>query len=253
MNFVALVRCVLVAIAILVAIPVDSPAQLARNANKAPVATQNYVIPVRELAIPSNARDSLQNGNRLLAKSDFSGAASQFQRAIAGFPNYYEAYFLLGIADLKMDREGDAEKAFRKALEFSDGRYALPYFGLGLVLCGEKDFAQAAIEAQMGLDLDSEGWFGYYAQGRALFGLGRLDEAEKSARDLIARKADLAEAYLLLADIHQQQNRTVELLTDLDEYIALDDDKATRKRAQDIRDNLQRSIFRAGASLIPEP
>jgi tetratricopeptide (TPR) repeat protein len=252
MNLVPLVRCLLLAIVVSFVIPVNSSAQIVNRGNKAPVPGQSY-ISVRELAIPSNARGSLQNGNRLLAKSDFSGAATQFQSAIATFPTYYEAYFLLGIADMKMDHEGDAEKAFQKAMELSDGRYALAYFGLGLVLCGEKNFAEAAAEAKTGLELDSDSWFGYYAQGRALFGLGRLEEAEKSARNLIARKANLAEAYLLLADIHQQQNRTVELLTDLDEYIALDDNSVTRDRARDYRDNLQRVLFQASAVVTPKP
>jgi tetratricopeptide (TPR) repeat protein len=243
----------LLALAVSFLLPLESAAQVADNAKRAAVVARSYLISERELSIPSRARDLLQDGNRRLARSDFSGAATEFQRAVATFPDYYEAYFLLGIADMKIYREGDAEKAFRKAMELSDGRYALAHFGLGLALCAQENFAEAAAETQVGLELDSESWFGYYAQGRALFGLGRLEEAEKSARELISRKADLAEAYLLLADIHEQQHRNAELLTDLDAYIALDDDSATRNRARDIRDGVQRALSRMSKVTTPQP
>src|SRR4030081_1619595 len=74
----------------------------------------NYVVSVRELSIPPKAVHALQNGVELLAKKDAARSLPQFQRAIAEFANFYEAYYKMGVADLKLWRIADAEQALRK-------------------------------------------------------------------------------------------------------------------------------------------
>jgi tetratricopeptide (TPR) repeat protein len=253
MNLIRLARCFLLAVPISFLLSPGAAAQFKDHDNRPAVVARNYTISERELSIPARARDLLQNGNRRLARNDFAGAATQFQRAVSTFPDYYEAYFLLGIADMKINREEYAQEAFRKSIELSGGRYAQAHFGLGLILCAQQSFGEAAAEVQRGLELDSESWFGYYAQARAFFGLGRVQEAEQSAHELIARKADLAEAYLLLADIHQQEHRIAETLSDLDQYIVLDGDSSSRDRARGIRDRIERTLSEAGSITTPQP
>jgi len=231
-------RRVLAAAAVLFFLPAWLPAQVgggAGGARAAADAAPDYLVSLRDLSIPSRARDAFQEGNRRLAKADFLHSAQQFQRAIARFADYYEAYFYLGISEMNLGQPEEAEKDFQKSLELSAGRYAQADFGLGLLWCDRGNFSDAMTPIQKGLDLDNDSWFGYYAQARALFGLDRLRDAEKSARQALARKADLADAYLLLADVHSRENSTAMVLQDLDEYIACDPDSSTRAKARKVR------------------
>jgi hypothetical protein len=44
----------------------------------------------------------------------------------------------LGIAEEKLEYATEAESAFRKSIELTDGRYAPQHFGLALILADDK-------------------------------------------------------------------------------------------------------------------
>src|SRR6202162_3080732 len=93
-----------------------------------------YAFSVRELSIPPKALHAFEQGMEGLAKKDAAGSLPHFQRAIAEFAGYYEAYDRMGAADLKLWRVTEAEQAFRKSIELSGGRYAHPLLALGAIL-----------------------------------------------------------------------------------------------------------------------
>src|ERR1700730_11072123 len=99
-----------------------------------------HAVSVRELSIPPKAHHAFQKGVERLAKDDAAGSWPTFQRAVAEFATYYEAYFEIGAAELKLWRTGDAAQALRKSIELSGGQYAEPLFALGAVLNYEKKF-----------------------------------------------------------------------------------------------------------------
>ena len=51
-----------------------------------------YAVSVRELSIPPKALHAFEQGVELLAKKDPAGSLPHFQRAIAEYAGYYEAY-----------------------------------------------------------------------------------------------------------------------------------------------------------------
>ena len=240
-------------------VQVDSGAQplllyLNKSSAADPPAPGN-VVSVRELSIRPKARDAFQRGLRRLAENDPTGGVAQFQHAIAAFPGYYEAYYQIGFADLKLGRQADAEQAFRKSIQLSVGRFPQAHFGLGAILCDQGKFAEAETTIRKGLELDDD-WIGHYYRARALFGLNRLDEAEKSASEVIFQKADLPEVYLLLGDIHIHQKNYSALLKDVDDYLKLDPDGPTSAEARIVQEKARRvlSESRSAATLTqPEP
>jgi tetratricopeptide (TPR) repeat protein len=90
---------------------------------------------VRELKIPDRARQAFDKGLERLEKFDAVGGRTQFARAIAAFPGYYEAYYHLGVAELRLGDDKKAAEAFQKAIDLSGGRYPWAQFALGFVLC----------------------------------------------------------------------------------------------------------------------
>src|SRR5262249_35395461 len=171
-----------------------------------------------ELSIPEKARKAFHKGNQRLAVKDSAGSIAEFQRAIALFPNYYEAYYKLGIAHLDLQQADEGETAFRKAIELSAGRYAPPHSGLSLILCIDGRLVEAESLARRAVDLDPADATGNYALASVLYATNRLPEAEKTALKAVTCKPNFGEAYLLLAQIHLRQSNASAVVEDLDAY-----------------------------------
>jgi tetratricopeptide (TPR) repeat protein len=204
----------------------------------------SYVLSVREVHVPSKARKAFEKGAERLAKNDPSGSLVQFRRAISKFPDYYEAYYASGLAELRLAQEEDAERAFQKSIDLSAGHYAPPQVALGSMLCDHGEFAAAESPIRRGLELDPNSWVARLYLARALFGQQRWDEAEESAQELILLNPQVREAYLVLAGVHFHQNKEVAALNDLDEYLKLDHHSELSAKIRGTREQLEHADFR---------
>jgi len=213
----------------------------------------SYGVSVRELSIPPKALQAFQKSVELLAKKDAAGSLPHFQRAVAEFASFYEAYYKMGVADLRLWRVADAEQAYRRSIELSGGQYAQPLLALGVLLSYREKFAEAERVTREGLDLDPTSWAGHYSLGCALFGLDRLEEAEKSVQEALRWKTDSAEAHLLLADIHNREKNYSAAPQDLEEYLKLDPDSPTSVKAKALRDSAQRALVESQTSTAFAP
>lgn len=182
----------------------------------------DYVVSVQELKMSSKARKAFDHGSRLLLKGDAAGSLTYFQRAIAEYPGHYKAYYDMGIAHYRLGHIADAEQAFQKSIDLTGGAYGPPQFAMGMVLCEEHEFREAETAIQHGLDVDPGSATGKYFLGWAQFALNRLVDAERSVRQALLRKANFADAYFLLARIHQRQHNSPAVVEDLNAYLKLD-------------------------------
>ena len=203
----------------------------------------NNEVSVRELSISAKAVHAYEQGIERLAKKDAAGSLPYFRRAISEYAGYYEAYDRIGTADLILWRVPEAEQAFRKSIEVSGGQFAHPLLALGAILDDRQEFSEAMTVIRKGMDLDPSSWRGHYYMGLALFGLNRLEEAEKSAREAMLRKSDFSRGYLLLADIHRREKDYPSLVSDLDAYLKLVPDGPDSIWAKELRDSAQRVIL----------
>jgi tetratricopeptide (TPR) repeat protein len=207
-----------------------------------PTVTGNSVSQ-RELTLPRKARNAYRKGlERLYQEKDPKGSITQFERAIAEFPGYYEAYQQLGLARMHLSQPDEAEQAFRKSIELSEGKYADPFFALGSMFNNKKKFAEAQPLLRRGLELDRHDWHGHYELAHALLGSNRLDDAEASAKQARTLRSDLPAVHLLLAEIHREQRDYATLLGDLDEYLKLEPTGPTSGRARELREQVQRAL-----------
>jgi len=215
-----------------------------RASNPSPVRRTAYTVSVRELRIPGKARNAFEKGLARLAKNDADGSRSQFVRATATFPDYYEAYYHMGVADLRLGREEEAAQAFQKAIDLSGGRYAWAQFALGLLLCRRGEYAEAETVIREGLEVDGRSAIGHLFLSVALFHRNRFEEAEKSAREALLRKPGFAWAYLVLADVHGGRGENARQLQNLDAYLKLEPDGPASKRVREVREVVRRIVFR---------
>jgi tetratricopeptide (TPR) repeat protein len=182
---------------------------------------KDAAVSVRDLKVPDKARREFEKGYQRLAKSDLDGGLKQLKKAVDVYPGYYDAYYQIGLADMHLTRWDDAESALHKAIELGDGRHAQPYLALGALYCQRKAFADAEGVLHRALEIEANSSQGYLFLGQAVYGLNRLDEAEKHAQAALARNSNEASAYLLLANVHIKKNNYALVQNDLDAYLKL--------------------------------
>ena len=226
----------------------------AKGLNRAPIDYGKSIVSVHELSIPGKARNAFDKGVQCLRHKDFADGALQFQHAIESFPTFYEAYDLLGAAELAMKQWNDAETAFRKSIELSHGSYAPPHFGLGLILCmNQKRLADAETLIRDGLDLSPSDASGLFALAWVLYSSARFVEAEASAREALLYDPAFQEPYLLLGQIDRQQNNFAAVIDDLNGYLKLDSTSPRSDRARLALTEAQRALSRQSSQAISLP
>jgi tetratricopeptide (TPR) repeat protein len=199
----------------------QTPSRLTRSSS---TESSDYgaTVSVRELSIPDTAKRAFQKGMERIASNDWAGSISEFEKAIKAFDNLYEAYYKIGIARMQLRQPNAAETAFRKAIELSNGNYAPPFFGLGLVLSNEGHNQDAEGAVRAGLNLAPMDAAGDFTMAWVLYTAHRIPEAEQSAQEAVRRNPNFAMAHLLLAQIHRAQDKLPALIEDLTAFLRLD-------------------------------
>lgn len=192
------------------------------NSSNAPPRGENpYAVSTHELKIPEKAQNEFARGLDLMAKKDFTGSLTHFNKAAAEYPDYYEAVYHAGLAELRLGHQDKAAEAFQKAIDLSGGRYARPQFAYGLLLCNQGKPREAEDLIRRGLETEPDSAEGYLFLGIALLDQNRLDESEKSLCEALLRRTDYADVYLVLADVHAKAKDYQSQIQDLDIYLKL--------------------------------
>jgi tetratricopeptide (TPR) repeat protein len=194
-----------------------------------------FTVSVRELKMPDKARGEYKKGLESIGKKDWPGSLSHFRKATKAFPEYYEAYYHLGLTETNLGRLDEAMQAFEKAVDLSGGRYAWADFGIGYVLYLEGKAREAETVLRRGLEVDNNSPDGHVILGMALLRLDNPDEAEKCAREALLRNPNFAPAYLVLADSFARRHNYREQLEELETYLKLEPSGAASERARQVR------------------
>jgi tetratricopeptide (TPR) repeat protein len=222
----------------------DAPASLRlslRARGSAPAGRARGSVSVHELQIPEKAQKEYRKGMECMAKGNAAGSVVHFQKAISAFPGFYEAYYSLGVAQMRLQLYSQAIEAFQKCIDSNGGKCALAEFAMGVALEHDHKFAEAESVLRRALEHDGNYAKGYLYLSVVLYDQDRLDEAERNAREVERRKPDLAPVYLVLANIHARQGNIQEEFRDLDKYLRLRPDEA-RPDARQAHENLQKRL-----------
>jgi tetratricopeptide (TPR) repeat protein len=195
-----------------------------------------YTVSARDLMIPGKARGEFEKGLKSLQKRDLSSSLNHLTKATQAFPEYYEAYYHVGVVQMDLGRFDEAMQAFQKAIDLSSGRYAWAEFGFGYLLYREGKPDEAVPVIRRGLEKDGNCAYAYFILGVALLQLNHLDEAEKSAREALLRNPNFADAFLLLSDIDGRKREYHAQLQGLDAYLRLEPNGTESRRVRQARE-----------------
>jgi tetratricopeptide (TPR) repeat protein len=222
-----------------------------RKAKTTLVEPAGYKVSVHDLKVPGKARREFEKGMERLQKKDIVASLEHFKEATHAFPDYYEAYYQIGLANLELRHGDEAEHALQRAIDLSGGGYAEAEFALGALLCDRKAYVDAERVLRRGIDVEANSWKGYLFLGQALFGQNRLAEAEKSAHEVLLRRPDLPSAYILMANIHIKQHQYILGIKDLDAFLSMKPDGPTSDQAREVRAAAQRVASEMEQAAMP--
>jgi tetratricopeptide (TPR) repeat protein len=213
------------------------------STNGAPAAGGNSTVSAHEMSMPQAARDLVESGkHKFWVDKNHEAGMQDLERAVALAPTYYEAHYEIGMANLMLGKQDDAERSFRESIEASGEKYGSAYVGLGSVLINEGKIKEGEQALTHGVELNPSSSLGFYELGKVRLSEKRIDEAAKSAEQARSLAPNFASVYRLLANIHLQQKNYKALLEDIDAYVKLDPDSPAGKRAREMREEIVRKL-----------
>ncbi|MEP6913855.1 MAG: tetratricopeptide repeat protein [bacterium] len=170
---------------------------------------------------PSEAREELIRGRAALSKKSYEESVAHLQKAIAVYPEFFEAHLLLGTALMDKREWKKAETAFQRAVELKSGSAAAILF-LGEVYWRQKRYEEAEKILLDGLKLDDKSWHGYFTLARLYWDLNNISKAGPAVGHTLQLKPDFAEAHLLAGNILLKINQQERALAAYQEYLRLE-------------------------------
>jgi tetratricopeptide (TPR) repeat protein len=181
-------------------------------------------ISATSLQAPKNAVKAYENGLQSLAKNKPEEAAKDFEKAVAIYPNYADAWTTLGKLRQQQKSMGPAKEAFLKALE-ADPKLVFPNTELGFFAAEQHQWEESARYLDRALQLDPIGYpEAWYADAVADYNLKLYDAAEARVREYIRLnpKSFNPRAHYLLGITLIQKKDRVAGVAELKTYIELD-------------------------------
>jgi Flp pilus assembly protein TadD len=172
--------------------------------------------------IPSKARKEFDAGQKSMQAQDgLPTAVLHFQKAIDLYPQYAEAYQLLGVMHLQVGKFAEAEPALQKATEI-EPNMSTAYFALGICRNQMRKYPEAETALLKGLELDPASADGHYQLANTYWALERWQDSESHAQKAVTLKPDLAGAHVLEGDIALRKRDMQGALKEYKEGLRLD-------------------------------
>jgi len=134
------------------------------------------------LKAPKDAKKNFDKGMELARSNKPGDAAASFQKAVASYPQYADAWFSLGQVQRQMGARDEARTDFQKAMDLDD-KLVGPWQELGFLASDAARWEDAARYLDQAVRLDPMGspmaWdFGAVAN----YNIGKYDIAERDVR-----------------------------------------------------------------------
>ncbi len=203
-----------------------------RSEDRVAASPTESTISSRTLSIPAPALEEFQKGAELLrVKRDPKESIPHFQRAVELFPNYYEAYFLKGMAHLQMNVLDEAHTALARSIEL-DPKFLEPYHPLSVVLISLKHYAEAENLLLRAMELDKEGWQWPFELARCYATEGQWEKALSYGQMAHGRPNPPSKVHLLMADLYSNTGESEKAIEELEEFGKLDPDSPFMPRVK---------------------
>lgn len=172
--------------------------------------------------VPLNARREFEKGRTaIMGDSRPVEGIAHLEKAISLYPNFHEAYLMLGTTYMEIHQLDKAVVTLRKAIEINSKRPEA-YFALGETYRRKKKYAEAEKVLADGLQIQERSWQGHYISGCVYYETNDMVKAGRHVAKVLMLKPDMPEAHLLGGNILLRANKVEDALLELQEYVRLD-------------------------------
>ena len=140
------------------------------------------------LNAPKEAKKSFEKAQKALQQKPpkHAEAAKELEKAVQGYPEFASAWYLLGECKLVAKDEAGARQAFEKSMA-ADAKYTNPYLQLAILDLRASKWKDAADITGRLTQLNPYLNQAHYFNAIANYNLGKMDLAEKAARNAMNR------------------------------------------------------------------
>jgi|GEM_PF-1273222 len=172
-------------------------------------------------------------GECLFAKNDFDRAIEAYSRAIQLSSNYHEAYYKRGLANLQMEKPGDAINDFNKTLQYNPQFY-LAQKGIGDAYFSQKNYKSCISSMEACLEMSSLKKANsnntvaeiYNTIGKAQYNLNDLDKALDNFSSAEKKNENFAEAHFNRGLAYYKKNNFNDATKEIREAISIENNHA---------------------------
>ena len=205
----------------------------------------SHVIDAR---VPDPAREEYFSAHKALADKRLADVIRHLEKAVALYPEFFEARLMLATAYMDQRDLEKAEAAFKKGHELNpgDGHSLL---GLGEVYWRQKRSDEAEKALLDGLKIEQKSWHGHFTLGRLYWEQGIINKAAAAIGRTLQLKPDFAEAHLLAGNILLRLGQRERALVEYQEYLRLDPSGEFAKATRELVKKLSKVIVENKKSL----
>jgi tetratricopeptide (TPR) repeat protein len=185
-----------------------------------PAAAAAAAVGTVDASVPPAARTEYEAGLAAVLNKRTGEGIPRLEKAVALYPNFFEANLMLGTAYLDTKQFAKSEAALRRALELKPKTVAA-LFALGELYREQKKYDEAEKAIKEGLALDDRSPEGHYTLGRVYFEKNDIPSAGRAVGQALKLKPDFAEAHLLAGNLYLRAHRADYALAEFQEYLRL--------------------------------
>ena len=176
---------------------------------------------VVDARVPGPARQEYFSAHEALADKRREDVIRHLEKALALYPEFFEARLMLATAYMDQRDWEKAEATFKKSRELKpgDGHSLL---GLGEVYWRQKRYDEAETALLEGLKIEQKSWHGHFTLGRLYWEQGIINKAAPAVGRTLQLKPDFAEAHLLAGNILLRLEQRERALVEYQEYLRLE-------------------------------
>ena len=192
-------------------------------------------VSVKQLNIPQEARNKLNEATQLMVKADWAGAMERLNQAIAIYPAYAEAFNNLAAVQSRLGNWNQARESLQKATSVDD-HFAPGFVNLGHLEEREKKFEAAETQYAKAVAIDPSNVQTLTLLCRAQLLDSHYDAAIGTAQRVHAMPhTSFAIVHYIAARAYQHENRTPEAIA---EFKILLKEEPSGDRADAVRKEL---------------
>jgi tetratricopeptide (TPR) repeat protein len=145
---------------------------------------EGSMVSMTSLSAPKDAKKSYEKGLDALKKKKTEDAQKDFEKAVAVYPKYADAWYHLGMLQVDAKDVGAARNSFGQAIG-ADPKLVTPYVELAILDARDGKWKETADSTGKAIRLDPVDFpVAFYYDAVANYNLQNFDAAEKSARQL---------------------------------------------------------------------